>query len=738
MKKYLLEIGTEELPAGQIADATARLQELFSKELSDAGLSFGSTKTFSTPRRLAILIEGLADRQPDAAKKTKGPPVSTSFDASGKPLPAATGFADKHGLKVEQLDKEDFGGKEHLVANVTVQGKPAAEVLQDIAPRVICFLSFERPMRWGSSDMKFSRPIRWIVSILDSQVVPFHLDGMQSGNETYGHRILSPGKVQIANADEYVEKLKSKKVIACADERQEIITREVEELARSVNGKAKQLSGSLLEEVVNLTEWPHALIGKFSEEYLTLPGALLETVMVHHQRYFPVEKSDSQTKEGKAQSATANNLLPYFIAVSNNNELNASKTITQGNERVLKARLADGKFFYFDDQKTKLSMRKEQLGHLTYQQNLGTYKDKTERLSKLAGKLSKNLSLEPKVSIPLESTMELFKLDLVTNLVHELPELQGYVGSWYAELEGEPKEVVRAIASHYSPRDNNDTIPDDTVGRLVGVLDKVDHVTGLFALGKKPSGSSDPFALRRNTQGLVDIVVDGLKSYRIDINWMIDELLSAIELMLAAAKKPPKHDEKPKPVPLDKIKEEIQDFITQRLRGKLLDMEFSREIVEAVLSARNPLEHIADTVVRCRSLDKLIKSPNGLAVVRGGVRIGNILKPDSPDKVDESKLAMPIEKELWQAFNNLVRSKWETNGAFRAPETEADYDSLLELVRPLSPLIDKFFDDVMVNDQDMEKRNTRHAILKNIDRYFSSIAMFSKLQPILPTPPEAK
>jgi len=718
MKKYLLEIGTEELPAGQIEEALNRLEEYFTRELNEAKLSFSSMKTLATPRRLTLIIDGLEEKQATTQKKVKGPPVKSALKEDGSPTPQAQGFADKHGLKVDQLDKEEYGKETYLVANLTVEGRPAVEVIAEVAPKVILEISGERLMRWGNCELKFVRPIRWIISLLDDKIVPFKLEHIEAGNVTYGHRILAPGKIEIKKVDDYVEKLRAAKVIASPQEREDLIKKQVGEMATSVKGKARQLTGPLLKEVVHITEWPHAVIGTFSDDYLTLPDALLETVMVHHQRYFPVEKPDATT-------STTGNLLPYFITISNNDKPEAGGEIKQGNERVLRARLADGKFFYFDDQKTKLSARKSRLSQLTYQQGLGSYLDKTDRLTKLARALSERLKLEAKVAVPLERTMELCKLDLVTNLVGELPELQGFVGAWYAELEKEPPEVVHAISSHYSPRFTDDGIPADTVGKFAAVIDKLDHVTGLFALGKKPSGSSDPFALRRNAQGVVDTLVDGLADYAIDVEWLINQLIDVFEPMLAGRKKALSKDE---------IRSDVSEFLVQRLKGKLLDKGFGREIVDAVLSAGNPLVNMADTVTRCRSIQKLVGTPEGLTVVKAGVRVGNILKNDSPDAdaLNVSALIEAPEKELWQAFSDKFKAKWEKDGAFKKPVTEKDYDEVLDLLKPISPVVDKFFEDVMVNDPDKAKRDNRHALLNNLNQYFSAIAVFPKLQPLLP------
>lgn len=737
MSNYLLEIGTEELPAGHIPEALSQLEASMSKELKEASLGFESLKTYATPRRLAIIVKGLDEKQPTTQSRIKGPPVNDkSFDANGNPLPPATKFAEKHGLKVEQLDREVSGKDTYLFADVTVEGRAASEVLSQIIPKVILALSFERPMRWGSSDLKFSRPIRWIVSLLDTKVISFELPGRKDirvSNETEGHRILAPASVAIGNPDEYKEKLRAAKVIVDQAERRERIEKQVKELAASVNGKAKQISGPLLEEVINITEWPSAVIGQYSPDYLSLPGLLLETIMVHHQRYFPVEKSSSETSKNGSEekSATGNNLLPHFITIANNDLESAKAKIAQGNERVLRARLADGKFFYFDDQKVKLTERANNLGQLTFQKGLGSYKEKTARLSQLAKELSQQLSLPANISEPLIKTAQMCKLDLVTNLVGELPELQGYVGAWYAEKEGAPPDVVHAIASHYSPRHTDDALPADTVGKFAAVLDKIDHLCALFALRNKPKGSSDPFALRRNAQGLIDILVDGLPQYPINIVAVSDSLLDQFEEIVTKL-----NWKDIGKVKREEVRQALHEFLLQRLKHKLeSSKEFKREVIEAVLEKDDVLTNVADSAVRCRSLEKLISSDGGFELIRAGVRVGNILKPDSPEKVDSSHFTEAIERQLWDSFNTDVRSKWEKSpGEFRKPESEAEYDQMLSLLRPLSPLINKFFDDVMVNDEDKNKRDARHGVLKNIDRYFSAVGSFKKLQPLLPSP----
>lgn len=725
MSIYLLEIGTEELPASFITEAQSRLRELLEDALKNANLKANEITTLATPRRLACIVSGLAPKQETTTKKVKGPPVKDSFDANKQPLMQAVKFAEKHKLTVEQLNQEEVGGTVYLMANLTIEGRTAKEVLQEIVPKVISQLSGERLMRWGSSDLKFSRPIRWLVSLLDKEVVSFSLaDSINAGRQSFGHRILAPGPISIDSAEDYGDTLKKSFVLVCPDERRDLIQKQVTELAAQLKGRAKLLKGPLLEEVVNLTEWPCAVAGGFAREYLDLPDTLIETIMVHHQRYFPVAQESHDKDSGNGTSVRSNNLLPHFITIANNDRASARESIKMGNERVLKARLADGRFFYFDDQKTKLADRKAALAQLTFQEGLGSYADKTARLVKSANQLASNLKLEARLKICLERAAELCKVDLVTNLVRELPELQGYVGSWYAESEKEPPDVVNAIASHYSPRSTDDGIAGDEVGRFTAVIDKIDHVVGLFALGKKPSGSSDPYALRRHAQGLIDTIVDGLSKYPVNVTALIDGLLESYKPLLANSKTKKEFDR-------DKVNTEVCDFILQRLKGKLLDSGFSKESVEAVLASRDPLYDVPDVVTRLKALDELIKSPNGLLTMKAGVRVANILKPDSNQSTDPSLFTLDAEKNLWSAFNKGVADKWSGLEP-KLPTNIEEYQELLSLLGSLAKPVDAFFDDVLVDDPDQEKRGNRHGLLFIIDRYFKCIGDFRKLRGLLP------
>ena len=712
MPTYLLEIGTEELPADHVTEAQERLKTLMSDLLSQANVPFEEILTLGTPRRLACIVKGLASVQPTIKKKVKGPKVQSSFDGNGNALPPAIGFAQKQGTTVEKLLREEVGGVEFLVADVTIEGRLSKEVLATIVPKAISGLSGERLMRWGNYDLKFSRPIRWLVSLLDADELPVTWDTIESGRQTYGNRVLAPEKISIASPETYVQKLREAKVLVDPSERRSLIEKQVVEAASQLKGQPRRLKGSLLAEVVNILEWPHVVVGEFGKEYLDLPDTLIETVMVHHQRYFPVEQSNGG-KEPK--------LLPYFITVSNNDRVEATAKIKQGNERVIKARLADGRFFYFDDQKTKLTQRKSALEQLTFQEGLGSYVKKTERMAKAARALSIAIKLEAKYSVCLERTLELCKLDLVSNLVRELPELQGYVGSWYAALEQEPPEVVTAIVSHYAPRSQDDTIPADVTGKLAAVIDKLDNLCGLFALGRRPSGSSDPYAFRRQGQGLVDILFDGLPQYGVNVSALMNLLMDEIKPML----------EKKRGFEATKTLLDLTDFLLQRVRLKLQELGFRREIIDAVCSGMNVLENPPDALIRCQMLEALSKEDAQMPLIRAGVRIGNILSEQSPDTVSEAAFENECETKLWQRFNSEVKSA-QAEGKFRQPVTPAEYKALLGLLKIIVPDINAFFDNVLVNDPDAGKRNNRHAILKNINNYFAALGDFTKLQPLLP------
>lgn len=711
MPTYLLEIGTEELPADRVTEAQERLKALTSESLKKNSVGFGSIECMGTPRRLAMIISDLSPVQDTIKTRVKGPRVEGNFEADGSPKTAVVKFAEGKKIPVNKLEREVQNGVEYVVADLVIEGKPSAAVLQEIIPGIITQLSGERPMRWGDFEMKFSRPIRWIVSVLDDAELKISLAHISSGRESFGNRVLAPEKVSIANAAAYVDTLRKARVLVNRAERRRLIEQQVQDKATQLGGKARRLGGALLDEVSNILEWPHAVVGEFGQEYLSLPDTLIETVMVHHQRYFPVETGDGSK------------LLPYFITIANNDRKEAEGPIKQGNERVIKARLADGKFFYFDDQKTKLLDRNSQLENLTFQEGLGSYAKKTERLSKASQYISKSLNLDAKQTQQLERTLRLCKLDLVCNLVRELPELQGYVGAWYAKNDGEEEAVCSAIKDHYAPRFQGDAIPADLLGRLASVVDKVDTLLGLFALGRRPSGSSDPYALRRQAQGIVDILMDGLANYRIDVIELMNLLIADMESLLA----------KKKDFKKEKAVSDLSDFLMQRVKIKLHDEGIRRETIEAVCFDNRVLRDLPDAVNRCKVLEGLINSDASFTLIRAGVRVCNILSEDATLAVDPSLFENDFEKNLWDMFNSEVKANW-SEAKFQQKLEVADYEQVLRLLSSIASPIDRFFEKVMVNDPDKKKKDNRHAILKNINRYFAHVGNFKSFVPLLPSP----
>jgi glycyl-tRNA synthetase beta chain len=710
MANYLLEIGTEELPAAYLKELQDRLVELAGKALQEANLDFGKLRGFSTPRRLVLFVDKLADRQHETEKKVKGPPKKTSFSPDGKALPSAVGFAAKHNIPVESLTTEKMGDTEYLVALVKSGGQPAREVLAQLIPNIVTSLSGERMMRWGEGDLKFMRPIRWFVSLLDSQIVPFEINGVKASRSSQGHRTLSPGAVEIDSANNYLDRMQKANVSVDPEHRRALIKEQLITIAGEVSGTPRQTRETLLDEVANITEWPCAIVGSFAKEYLDLPEFLIETVMVHHQRYFPVEEklSPEQIKAGKKAK-----LLPYFVAISNNTLPSARGKIKLGNERVLKARLADGRFFYFDDQKTPLKDRIAHLSQLTFQHGLGSYQDKISRLTAAGNALSKSLKLDAKTTTDLERALSLAKVDLVTNLVKELPELEGHVGSWYAANQGESDEIAAAIASHYSPRFIEDPPPKDYLGQIVSLLDKLDNIIGAFMLGRKPSGSSDPYALRRQAQGIIEICL-GAKS-NFDLPAITSQLASSLKVAGDNGK-----------VSSQSIALEVQDFLLQRLKTKFLESGYKKEIVEAVLAAKEPLASLPDAHERCKALAAFVASETGLEIVRVGVRVANIVADEAREPFEEAQISESVEANLLKGFKQVFSNHSQPDFYL-----QDQYCTYLTSFRPMVPLIDQFFDAVMINDPDPVKRKTRRGLLGCIDERFKLVADFSKLKPLL-------
>ncbi|HOV79721.1 MAG TPA: glycine--tRNA ligase subunit beta, partial [Bacillota bacterium] len=499
-KDYLLEIGVEEMPARFMEPALLELKETASVILKEQRLPFKNVETYGTPRRLTLYVEGLAGSQEPLEVEVKGPAAKVAFKPDGTPTRAAEGFARSQGVAVDDLIRKALGHVEYVFAVKREAGRPAREVLSEVAPAFINGLHFPKPMRWGDLEVRFARPIRWIVSLFGDEVVEFEFAGLKAGRTTCGHRFLSKEPVVLACPEEYFKKMRSNYVLVDPEERRRCIWQQVRELAAAAGGMVEE-DGDLLDEINNLVEYPTALVGEFSRDYLKLPREVLVTPMREHQRYFPVVGPDG-------------NLLPKFIAVKNGTADHLD-TVRAGNEKVLRARLADADFFFREDLKTPLAEKVPALKKIVFQESLGTVYDKVLRLSTLADYLASEAGASEQDRRVALRAAHLAKADLVTNMVYEFPELQGVMGREYAERSGEPREVALAVFEHYLPRFAGDRLPRTMPGKILSMADKIDNIVGCFAIGIQPSGSQDPYALRRQALGISHIVLDGKFAVRL-------------------------------------------------------------------------------------------------------------------------------------------------------------------------------------------------------------------------------
>ncbi|MFW5667560.1 MAG: glycine--tRNA ligase subunit beta, partial [Coleofasciculus sp.] len=557
MPTFLLEVGTEELPANFVESAIKQWQSRLSQSLDEQLLTPESIQVYGTPRRLAVLIQGLPRQQPDREEEVKGPPVKAAFK-DGKPTKAAEGFARKQGVSLDDLEIRETQKGEFVFVVKKIIGRSAIEILPELIPQWIFGLEGKRFMCWGDGDLRFSRPIRWLVALLDDTVLPIELvngsETIKSDRVSRGHRILHPESVTIAKAEDYVKSLESAFVIVERDRRKQIIQDQVQSAAQKLNGHTI-LYEELWDEVTDLVEYPTAIVGQFDAEYLVLPPEVVKTVMVTHQRYFPVFKDE-----------TATELLPHFITLSNGDP-EKSEIIAAGNERVIRARLADGEYFYKTDLASPLESYLPKLDTVTFQDELGSMRQKVGRIEKAASRIAEQLTVSQTQWDDIIRAAAFCKADLVTQMVYEFPELQGVIGQKYAVASGESEAVATAIFEHYLPRGAGDKLPATLIGQVVGLADRLDTLVSIFGLGMIPTGSSDPFALRRAANAVVNITWEG----NLGIN--LDQLLQDVSADFVGT-----YSEKSSPV------EALQEFFIQRIRTLLQDeQKIDYDLVNAVL-----------------------------------------------------------------------------------------------------------------------------------------------------------
>ncbi len=683
-KELFLEIGTEEIPAGFIPRALAEMEAIILRELANARLSFGEIKTMATPRRLALVVKDIPAVQPDAEITATGPSKKAAYDAEGRPTKAAEGFARGQGVDVSELQIISTDKGEYLSITKQETGRPTHELLAEILPRLVVNIPFKKSMRWGNLDVRFARPIHWIVALFDGIVVPFSYGNIESGTISRGHRFMANTTFPVRNFAHYQEECERHFVIVDPERRKEIIRKETHRVAIAAGGHLLP-DEELLDQVVYLVEYPSAVHGTFPAEFLKVPKEVLITSMRSHQRYFSIVDA-----EGK--------LLPGFITI-NNTLTEDPSVVVKGNERVLRARLSDARFFFEEDQKIKLDERVELLKKVVYQQKLGTSHEKMERFRALAEGLAEMLN--PAVKTQTSRAATLCKADLVSGMVGEFPEVQGVMGREYALLEGEDRAVANAIAEHYLPVQAGGELPASDIGAFVSIADKLDTICGCFGVGLIPTGAADPYALRRATIGIISIILD--KGYRLSLQALINHSLDLLATKLTR--------------PQEQVAGDVLEFFRARFIN-LMANDFAADAVDAAVSAQfGDLVNVKD---RIAALAEFKSHPDFEPLAGAFKRVGNIIKEGSDTTVNPDLFQDPAENCLYEAFmsaRNTVEIK----------VTSGDWlDALTEIATLRGP-VDTFFERVMVMAEDPGVRENRLALLTGIARMFAKIADFSKI-----------
>ena len=653
-KDLLFEIGAEEIPAGFMPNILGQLKQLAETKLNDAHLPFESIETYGTPRRLALIVKGLADASAEISERHKGPSASIAYDADGNATKAAIGFARGKGLDVADLIVEDG----YIYAETKTAGVPAKDIISEMLPQLITGLNFPKSMHWGDLDAKFVRPVRWLVALLDEEVIPVEFATVQSGNVSRGHRFLGADEITIKNAASYVDTLKENFVMVDQDARRELISKQLHDMAASKNASIVW-DDDLLEEINYLVEWPTALCGGFEESYLALPDAAIITPMKDHQSYFPLVGQDGK-------------LLPMFLTVRNGSD-HSIEVVQAGNERVLRARLDDAKFFFNEDRKKPLIDRQDGLTKIVFQEGLGNLADKTERLLKLGRVFGEECGLHEDAAVVLERATELAKTDLTTGMVTEFTELQGVMGKEYALLDGESPEVAEAIFEQYLPRFAGDVLPQTEAGKVLSIIDKVDNIVATFSRGLIPTGSQDPYALRRQTIGILNILLGS--EWNISLRPIFK---ASMELLNVAADKQ------------EELLNQVEEFFTLRLKNIFLDREVPHHVIDLLLSNNELSVADAEGLVNALLANRIDEN---VELVQAYTRMYNLVKDVEYTGVNSDLLKEDAEKALFEAASKASEASlaaWEAG----------DYASVVAVPATLVPAINKFFEDVMVMDKD--------------------------------------
>ncbi|WP_379138199.1 glycine--tRNA ligase subunit beta [Paenibacillus sp. sgz500958] len=687
-KDLLFEIGLEEIPARFIRAAMEQLQERMSKWLEASRIANGGVTAYATPRRLAVLVKDMAEKQEDINEEVKGPARKIALDAAGEWSKAALGFARSQGVTPDQFTFKELAGVEYIYATRSSAGVETASLLAEGLYSIVSAMTFPKNMRWGTYDFKFVRPIKWIVALFGSEIVDLEITGVQAGNVSRGHRFLGTETV-ISQPSEYIESLRAQHVLVDVKEREQLILKQINELAADKNWTIA-IKEDLLEEVLFLVETPTVLFGTFDPSFLNIPQDVLITSMREHQRYFPVLDT-----EGK--------LLPFFVTVRNGNAVSLD-VIAKGNEKVLRARLSDAKFFYQEDQKLKIEDALAKLENIVYHEELGSIADKVRRVRKIADALAAKLQLSGSSAAEVSRTADICKFDLVTQMVYEFPELQGTMGEDYARKAGEPETVAKAIFEHYQPRFAGDSVPSTEAGYVVSIADKIDTIVGCFSIGIIPTGSQDPYALRRQAAGIVQIVLE----HKLTIG--LTEIFEIAATVHENSRKMKTSG--------TELRINLYEFFGLRVKRLLTD-NVRYDVVDAVIAAG--YDDIVAVVARSRALYDAVQTREDFKItVDSFTRVSNLAAKSQGGSINPALLTDAAEVKLHQTWQSLHASYQEALAARNA-------DEALNILSGLKEDVTGFFDKVMVMAEDEQVRANRLALLAAIDTDTKSFADFGKL-----------
>ncbi len=684
-KELLLEIGTEEIPADFLPKALKDMAELIGREFSQNRIQHGGVRTLATPRRLVLCAAGVAERQEDQVLEKLGPAKRVSFDEQGNPTKAALGFARGQGIDISQVETMVTDKGEYIVARKKIKGEETKALLPEILKKFILSIPFQKSMRWMNLEIRFARPIHWILAVYGGETIAFKLENITSGNRSRGHRFMSPGGFAVKDFADYLKKAREHFVLVDQEERKAMIVEETEKAARTVSGKVLR-NDDLLEEVTFLVEYPSAVCGSFDREYLQLPKDVLTTTMVEHQKYFPVIDPDG-------------NLLPHFITV-NNTLARDPEVVTRGNEKVIRARLADARFFFREDQKVPLEKHFEKLTNVVFHSLLGTSYEKVMRFRQLAAYIAETVN--PALKKNVDRAALLAKADLETQMVYEFPDLQGIMGREYAILAGENAAVAQAIYEHYLPKSAGGSLPETDEGAMVSIADKVDTICGFFGVNQMPTGTADPYALRRQAIGVISIILN--KGYPLKLDDLVDKSLAILKDKL---KRSP-----------EETRRDVLEFFKGRFENQLITQGHPYDVVDSVLDVG--IADVAVVLKKIEAMERLRSLPDFEPLAVAFKRVCNIIKNFSQGSVQPALFADEAERNLYQAYLEIrdKAEKYMDKGAYE--------EALLEMARLRKP-VDDFFTAVLVMAEDEKVRFNRLSLLEAISKLFYRIADFSKI-----------